>query len=57
MNRKVTIEVKYRITLTAEEGVEISELMDDLEPNFQIASGQATIDDEEVIDYEVTDSR
>lgn len=55
--RKVTVEVKYRLNLVVNEGVEVKEVMDELESTFVDQTDKADVVGDEMIDYEVTDSR
>lgn len=57
MSRKVTVEVKYRLNLVVNEGVEVKEVMDELESTFVDQADKADVVGDEMIDYEVTDSR
>ncbi len=57
MSRKVTVEVKYRLNLVVNEGVEVKEVMDELESTFVDQTDKADVVGDEMIDYEVTDSR
>lgn len=55
--RTVTVEVKVRLTIKADEGVEIGDILDEMEYDFTDTTTKATIEDTEIVDYEVTDSR
>lgn len=57
MSRKVTVEVKYRLNLVINEGVEVKEVMDELESTFVDQTDKADVVGDEMLDYEVTDSR
>jgi len=54
--RKVTVEVKIKLLLSIDEGIEVSEVVNELEYEFTDITGKATVEDTEIIDYEVTDS-
>lgn len=60
--RKVYIDVKCRLILNVDEGVEVSKVMQGLDVDFAFADGDlesdcATIEDQEVVGYEITDSK
>lgn len=55
--RKVTVELKVKILIHADEGKEISEVMDEMNYEFTYDQPGADIMDSEIIDYEVLDSR
>lgn len=57
MSRKVTVELKVKLLLRVDEGVEVSEVINELDYNFTDNTDKATIEDTEILDYEVTDSR
>ena len=55
--RTVTVEVKVKLTIKADEGVEIGDILDEMEYSFKDTTGNAEIEDTEILDHEVTDSR
>ena len=56
--RTVTVEVKVRLTIKADEDANITEVVNDLEVGELCKRGEnADIEDAEVIGHEVTDSR
>lgn len=55
--RKVTVKLEVGITMTVDEGVEIGEIINEMEYEFTDTTTQATIEDTEIRDYEVEDSR
>jgi hypothetical protein len=55
--RTVTVEVKVKLLMKVDEGVEVSEVIQEMDCNFQDQSGFATIEDTEILDHEVKDSR
>ena len=57
MSRKVTIELKVKLIAEIDEGVEVSEIVDELDYSFSDQTGNATILDTEILDSEVTDSK
>lgn len=58
MSRKVYVDLKVRIIFNVDEGVEISEVIDDMEYNFMTDNNKGcSIEDTEITDYEVIDSK
>ncbi len=57
MSRKVTVKVEVKLSMTVNDGVEVSEIIDELDYDFSDTTTQATIEDTEIIDHEVIDSR
>jgi hypothetical protein len=55
--RKVYVEVKTRLILRVNEGVEVSEVLEDMDYNFKPDINQATLEDEEIIDWNIKDSK
>lgn len=55
--RKVYVEVKTRLIIDIEEGVEIDEVMNEIDYSYDSMTDEADIVDAEMIDYEVTDSK
>lgn len=55
--RKVYIDLKVRLILNVEEGIEISNVIDELDYNFFDNTGLADIEDVEIKDYEIEDSK
>jgi len=53
--RKVFVEVK--LVINANDDVEFSKVMDELDYNFTDTTGRADVEDSEILDYEVTDSK
>jgi len=56
MYRTVTVELKVKLVLKVDEGVEIAEVLDELDYQFS-PPDNATLDDSEILDYDVKDSR
>lgn len=54
---KVYVEVKVRLIINQDDGVQTSEVMDEMEYNFQDTTGKADVVDTEILDYEVKDSK
>ena len=57
MSRKVTVEVKFQLQLVVDEGVEVKEIMDELDCSFVDNTDKASVVGDEMLDYEVTDSK
>jgi hypothetical protein len=55
--RKVTVDLTVRLKLNVDEGVEVSEIIDELEYDFNSTHDNATVEDTEITDYEVVDSK
>jgi hypothetical protein len=56
MSRKVYVTVEVKIVMVVDEGVEIAEVMDELNYDFSDTTGKASIQDTEIESYEITDS-
>ncbi len=57
MSRKVEIELKVRVKVNVDEGVEIGDIVNEMDYEFRDTTTQATIEDTEIIDYELIDSK
>ena len=57
MTRKVTIEVRTKLLICIDEGVEVSEVMDEMDYDYSDMTGKADVENCEILDYEITDSR
>ena len=55
--RTVTIKVETKLTMKVDEGVGISEVINEMEYNFSDTTTRATVEDAEITDFEVVDSR
>jgi len=55
--RKMTVEVKVKLLIKADDDIELSEIMDEMDYNFTDMTTKADIEDTEILDYEVVDSR
>jgi len=55
--RKVTVEVKIKLLIHADDDFPIENVMDDMEYDFRSCSDKADIMETEILDYTVTDSR
>lgn len=57
MSRKVYVTITARIIINMNEGVEVSEVIDDMNYSFDSNTVGADIFEEEIIDFEITDSK
>lgn len=57
MSRKVYVEVKTRLIINVDENISIKDVIDDMNYNFISQTEGADIEDTEIQDYEVTDSK
>jgi hypothetical protein len=55
--RKVTVQLKMRIVMSVDEGVEISDVINELDYQVSDTTAAADIVDTEITDYEVVDSK
>jgi len=56
-DRKVYVDVKVRLIIRADEGVEINGVLENLEYDFTSQTEGADIEDTEIQDWEITDSK
>lgn len=56
MSRTVTIELKVRLLMKIDEGVEVGEVVNEMDYEFT-PPDNTTLYDSEILDYEVKDSR
>jgi len=54
---KVYVELKVKLIIRTEPGVDISDVISDMDYHFESATKDADIEDTEIIDYEITDSK
>ena len=57
MSRKVFVEVKVRLVINADEGVDIGNVINEADYNFTSQTEGAEIEDTEILDHEITDSK
>lgn len=57
MSRKVFVEVKVKLVINADEGVDIGEVINEADYNFTSQTTGADIEDTEILDHEITDSK
>jgi hypothetical protein len=55
--RKTTIEVKARLIVPADDGVDMGEVMSEMDYNFKSQTDGADIEDMEIVDFDVVDSK
>ena len=55
--RTVNVKVVVNLVIKADEDIEIGEIMDELEYNFTDTTTKAEVEDSEMVDYHVTNSR
>ena len=55
--RKVVVEIKIKAIINVDDDIEISEIIDELDYDFTDTTTKATIEDTEIIDYEIIDSK
>lgn len=55
--RKAYVEVKTRLILNMDEGVEVSEVLENMDYDFTSTTDGADVEDTEIRDWEVTDSK
>ena len=55
--RTVHVQLTVDLTMKVDESVEIGHVVDELEYEFNDTTTQATVEDTEITDYEVLDSR
>jgi len=55
--RKVYVEIKSRIIINMDEGVDVAEVIDEMDYGFTSQIKGADIVDAEIMDYEVVDSK
>ena len=57
MERKVHVKVTVDLFIKMDEGIEVSEVIDEMDYDFSSNTEEAEIEDMSVLDFEVTDSR
>ncbi len=58
MSRTMIVEVKVKLVIDADEGIELSDIISEMDYSFQaVNDGQAEIMDSEILDYDCVDSR
>lgn len=58
MSRKVTLNITTKLIVTLEEGIGVQDFVDELSGGYQSFHPQgAFIEDDEIVDYDVIDSK
>jgi hypothetical protein len=57
MGRKVWVEVKVRLSLEVDEGVEVASVMEEMGHEFTSSTSAASVVDSEILSHEITDSK
>lgn len=57
MSRKVYVNVTTRLVINADEGVDISEVIQEMECDFVSNSKGANVENIEIVGHEITDSK
>lgn len=55
--RKVKVQLTVEMTMTIDDGVEVGEVIQELDYDFTDQTTKATIEDTEILDYDVVDSK
>jgi hypothetical protein len=55
--RKVYVDVKIKVIMNMDEGIEVGDVIDEMDYDFTSNTDGVDIEDTEVLDYEVTDSK
>ena len=55
--KKVIVEIKTKVTMTIDDDIEVSEIIDEMDYGFTDMTTKATIEDTEIIDYEIVDNK
>jgi len=56
-DRKVYVDVKVRLIIRVDEGVPVGAVIDEMDYDFTDTTGDATIEDIEITNYEIVDSK
>lgn len=55
--RKVFVEVKVKLVINMDDGVEVQQVIDEMDCNFNDTTTLADIEDTEILSHEVIDSK
>ena len=55
--RKVYVDVKVRLIINMDEGTELYTIINEMDYIFRDTTTKADVEDSEIVDYEVTDSK
>ena len=56
-SRKVYVNLTVKLIMVVDEGVEVSDVVNELDYNFSDTTGSADIEDTSIEDFEITDSK
>jgi hypothetical protein len=56
-DRRVYVEVKVKLIMDVEEGVSIDHIISDMDYDFSFEGEEATINETEIVDYNIMDSK
>ena len=56
-DRRVYVEVKVKLIIDVEEGVSIAHIISDMDYDFSFEGEEATINDTEIVDYDIISSK
>ena len=57
MSRKVYVNLRVRLLLQLEEGVQAREFLDECDYSFTSSSGEGEIEDSMIMEYDIEDSK
>lgn len=57
MARKVYVEAKVKLIIRANDDADIDEVLNEMDYSFSDTTGKADIEDTEILDWEITDSK
>ena len=57
MSRKVTLYAKVKLIVCVDEGIELFDFLNEMDYSFTDTTGQGFIEDTEIVDYDVVDSK
>lgn len=57
MSRKIYVEVTTRLIIRADDDAEVADIINEMDYNFKDTTGKADIEDSEVLDYQVRNSK
>ena len=57
MARKVYVDVKVRLIINMDEGIEVNTVLENMDYSFTSMTDDANIEDSEIEEWEVTDSK
>lgn len=57
MSRKVYVDVTVRLIINMDDGVETEDVINELDYDFSDTTDKASVEDSEITDYEIIDSK